>query len=287
MSSDFNMTESLDDCVLDNTAYPHLIDLILAAAAADPPTLLVLRSTSKTVREQVDRFMIHATVVPAGLNDEHAPSGDARRPALACAIRRRPLPYLPAGVKILDVMHGRVHAPYTKFLHEFTAVRIIRRAKRAWEVDCFHALPMIRTSVDFIDLTNDGTGRIDIRLSHLPSRNVIHFKYDVALFNQVETTIGTLLKFICSFLQDMINKWLWGRFSLTLVGMESVPECQRTTDVESVTDNASDWYHHADRNVMVEGIAMMKANFRCITLEEWWKELGDKKELLGVWPEGV
>lgn len=82
--------------------------------------------------------------------------------------------------------------------------------------------------------------------------------------------------------------------AITIVGTENVPECQ-------LDDSAEDFIEAImsmgppPSSIVIYGVFKWKLDpalidivrraFRFITLEEWWQELGDKKDIVGVWPE--
>ncbi|KAL1412280.1 hypothetical protein Q8F55_000024 [Vanrija albida] len=124
----------------DYTAYPHLMDAVLASAPV--PALLVLRGTSRSFRSRVDaRLFGHVRVEAAG----------GKAPSLRDACSGHPLPSKPELVCAADVGSGRPGD--TDPLSPLVRLDTLRRSG-----DAMYAAPSgsgtrhIPTVVDYIDL---------------------------------------------------------------------------------------------------------------------------------------
>ncbi|KAL1412308.1 hypothetical protein Q8F55_000052 [Vanrija albida] len=261
---------------IDHECYPHILDLIIAVA--DTPALLRLRLTSTAVRKQIDSLVAHAALAP--------------------------------GERFMEVAGRRL--PVSRFQH-YIRVHTIRRGNGKWQLDCFDDLPHVRTVVDFVDLSNAVADdrQINLWLPDQASRVVLHCKFDVALAGHVctkirldglsEANISNFilvlwpkapddeeqepvkkpLKFIHYAIRALLQSWRGGDISITIVGLESAPECQRQTAAEFYASAASD---------RVRVVPWVKLKFterqplRLVTFEEWWEELAHEKDVVGTWP---
>ncbi|KAL1412310.1 hypothetical protein Q8F55_000054 [Vanrija albida] len=306
--------------------YPHILDRILAFAPSTAlfalrGTSKALREqidslVAHAVVSPGLRFMAEGRYIEGSgyMLRTVLPSMYKRQPILTSPgnVDRR-LPYIPWAVKTLDIINV-TPTPYAELkLERFTGLDTIRRGNTAWEIDCISALPASATVVDFVDLHMEMArtgGRILIRLPPRHSRVILHWKYDPTLIDHVNS-VKLILKGISDQLHHDFSVVMWptaaddtppidhaptfmhntlsqllaywqgkGDLSLTIVGMESVPECQRTLEGEGYGD---EW------NGLVEDLRLAGGNYsmRFITREEWWEELGDDKDLVGVWPAGA
>ncbi|KAL1412312.1 hypothetical protein Q8F55_000056 [Vanrija albida] len=289
---------------IDHTAFPDLMDGIVAAAS--PSVLLVLRSTSKEFQERVDRLLSHAALVP---------SQGAHSPVLAVPTNPgRHLPYLVNRVNTLDLM---TMPPSDFTVAPFNRLHTIRRANGGWDASGIRRSRSIRTVVEFVDIRQwldavpVGMQRPKVFLFlSLPIYNlscvIVHIKYDPTLLTHLLLTqieflglraasgsnftivlwptpsennapINRSIGFLRNILRALTDSTRVTNVTVTIVGLESAPKRQR------LSSHKIDDY----RSRLTNGNAALANAFRLISLEQWWKELGDEKDTLGVWPQAA
>ncbi|KAL1412311.1 hypothetical protein Q8F55_000055 [Vanrija albida] len=286
--------------VIDHTAYPHIIDRIVAAAS--PPALLRLRATSKAFHDRVLGLIAHSELTTVVHTSDDLGTPQLRSLLVSpAATHHRLLPFLESSVKILDIMGQSPSGPHNHHtLGHFTRAHTVRRGNRAWELQAIDFFPCLTTVVDFVDLLKEvtrGDTFLSMSLPRQAPRAIIHIKYDTSLLDHLrqgipfgfpskrktqELTIvlwptapgdeepcQEQLQFLDSCLVSLLARWRGeSKISFTIVGMNSVPNTQRPKEL---------WK-------LVSKLKEAISSFRFITLDDWHQELGNEKDLVGVWP---
>ncbi|KAL1412320.1 hypothetical protein Q8F55_000064 [Vanrija albida] len=181
---------------LDSTAYPHIIDAILAAC--DTPTAIAFRGASRAFRAAVDSALLtHVALYVLPPPDPPLPHPDPHdqstpiirfgRPSDSSAPAPALLPNLPAAIRVLDIDH-----PYASSASNFARVHTLRCTSNA--VWCRPPLDDLRTVVDFAtphDKLNQGDDDVRLVIQPRLQRYVLHISWDESRWDEVGATIST------------------------------------------------------------------------------------------------
>ncbi|KAL1412283.1 hypothetical protein Q8F55_000027 [Vanrija albida] len=279
--------------MIDHTAYPSIVDDVLAYTGV--PALLAFRATSRAYKAQIDRQLwSHAVLVTRATR-----SGASRLALLSAALPDEPIPYLPHLVHTLDIATSVEPTPAQK--EAFTALRVVRRFGSGMHLAT--QLPSswrAHTAVDLLtpDEADGGAAGVlcapgeceryvahvaptsDGRRAEIRARSQRQGARDyVLVFWPGHPPQHAPVRIVTEFgLHTQRNG------SLTIVGVEdALPEgfdlarlkelvrqfCTVTLrfseDAADVQDKATRW----------------------LSREQWWAELGDRREVEGVWPKAV
>lgn len=169
------------------------------------------------------------------------------------------------------------------------------------------------TVVDYIDLVPDDPydweGAAAIIIPEGPRRAVVHFRYDASVASPSEEWVNvdnsravrevvfvlwplspvdvpvSKMQFLFSAISQVGAGWRETREtrSITLVGMEM---CGALMDVESFWDSVEDCFKNPDDGEWFEDFEgeYRHHSVRFVTRQQWWDEIGERKEVEGVWP---
>ncbi|KAL1411925.1 hypothetical protein Q8F55_002912 [Vanrija albida] len=289
---------------IDRTAYPSIIDLIIEYAPVG--ALVALRSTSRAFRA---RLPLHAQLELKESQSKHSPffltdPSGAQLPDDA---------YL-EGVRVVDIITPGT-LPFTKRTecrNRLYSTPTVRRMNGAY-TDFVGQLPEAHTLVDFVRVPGHPpcTPSLDLRdvirtyVTSGATRYVLHIDLDdtwaadpIPSYREVEAynlDWDSLREVVFVFWLprgEMMNQWLvykaagravtrWHdttRLSVTIVGLERAadPPTIDTVYCALTTAICLPPYLNYSREI--------RSALRMLTIEEWWEELGDRKEIEGVWP---
>lgn len=264
---------------IDHTAYPHLIDTIIAQC--DIPTLLSFRGTSRPFLARVNGVLLsHAALRPWPADG----SSDAFVLTTIATPARR-LPFVPASVRTLDLVSDRAVPP--DLVRQFTTLRTLRRRRSAYAFPS----PAADTVVDFIPCYGS---KERVRLNIPPAQKaIIHLKYvhasvptfdvrvDASLrelvvvlwppeADRAKDPVGAAASLAAS-LARALDRWN-RRLELTIVGLEQFDPAARRCMPRQMP------FFRENR-----GIEVLFLGVRMVTLDEWWGEIGERKDVEGVW----
>ncbi|WOO81825.1 uncharacterized protein LOC62_04G005343 [Vanrija pseudolonga] len=267
---------------IDHTAYPHLIDTIVAQC--DIPTLLAFRGTSRSFLARVNGVLLsHAALRPWPADG----SSDAFVLTTIPAPPRR-LPFVPASVRTLELLSDRAVPP--DLVRQFTNLHTLRRRRSAYAFPS----PPADTTVDFVPCYGS---KERVRLNIPPAhRAVIHLKYvhatvptfdvrvDVSLrelvvvfwppeADRAKDPVGAAASLAAS-LARAVDQWN-RRLELTIVGLEQFGQRDHRDSPSEVP-----FFPFFREN---RGIEVLFLGVRMVTLQEWWAEIGTRKDVEGVW----
>ncbi|WOO81816.1 uncharacterized protein LOC62_04G005334 [Vanrija pseudolonga] len=287
---------------LNHTAYPYIIDTIVANCSFD--ALLALRRTSKTFLARCNAILLdHAKFntrdgpsFPSGHDDELNMLLSARFPG-------RRVPPAPQYIRTLDLVgHGLI---WLTTPVGFTKLETLRRMQGAWRTDGFSPSTAV---VDFLDFSTMPHFCRHIHIPAGPIRSVIHFRYNLNFLRQkyVFPTVknnGTVEDvtivlwptqasaqpkgFLVSLILSLVKGWDMTavKGAITLVGMDR--EDGGGMAAANLWDMVEQVSSHPRFSTMTGGHLVSDANrptTRFLTREEWWTELGDRKAVEGEWP---
>ncbi|KAL1412285.1 hypothetical protein Q8F55_000029 [Vanrija albida] len=304
--------------VLDHTAYPDIVDAVIAFA--DERSLVALRTASRAFRDRVDALLLpHVAIDLTHVPDIH----------LVSASTGARLPFCPGKVSCADV-HASPLPGAGAQLQPFTSVRTLRRVGSGVTSDLDLDVPQVTTLVDYYDL-HEVRAVMDGPLPSLEyypfsglQRYVLHLRVDAGSrpvghmhelfprgrhpdeqfpeFSEVIivlhvppapsiTTVHATLVAAGALVVDAVHRLEAGTRSLTIVGFDELAALQLPPGDED----------HDERerfDDMLEIIGNMQSavaadepifhtepepSTRFIGMEAWLAELGEKRELEGEW----
>ncbi|WOO81817.1 uncharacterized protein LOC62_04G005335 [Vanrija pseudolonga] len=314
------MSTTTPAVTIDHTGYPNIIDKIVNHSDAD--ALLALRGTSQAFRARCDRLLFHHAVIDLSDEDKRRPprtADDARNyrgtdDRVAKSVKSRScsgvLPPLYRKVRILD--HVTEHHPPLPVARRFTQIHTLRRTNRAWALmgpAMFYPSDVV---VDFIDVATDLVGymyRSVIKIPLKTERRVMHFHYDPAVdierrigievYNEVagacdftfvlwaESVPDAPPAFLSMALRsavltagDRLNDTLHPTLTITVVLQHGLDPADMDRWFQRMMQPRPYEYHVRDQKALRNAM-------RFITIDEWWAELGEAKDVEGVWPQAL
>lgn len=296
--------------LLDHRSYPHLTDLIVRFATV--PSLVSLRATSRSFRDKIDPLLFpHAAVVP-----ESAWAGSSVRDLTTSRhtmLPARPyvdwLPCCPRKVEILDfeAHHATVHDS----ICVWSSLHTVRRLGDAvFKTPC-ELVPPLRTAVDFLNLSEidpwDGAKHEPLWIN-IPraSEYILHVRWSesddqwrhIIFRGHASARTWTIVFWPCRPGTRAVHEFpvyphffsalllgatqATGRIGqLTLVGVERINPIQLGGGPHDVEDARGRYlFAHAMQSIDVE----LASAARLVSWDEWSGALGNRKEVLGVWP---
>ncbi|WOO81802.1 uncharacterized protein LOC62_04G005323 [Vanrija pseudolonga] len=276
--------------LIDHTAYPGVINLIISHA---PTTALFkLHLASTAFRTRIDAALAEHAVVAAD-GKLHLPHSDRFSPGPSIWI----LHAGPAAVRTLDM---DCTPPLADSFRPFTSVTTVRRLSQRHNGHVAALPPSTPTLVDFIDVLPP-LSRLDIHLSPA-DRHIIHLRVwdlhtDTSLGVKIHPVpnLGHIVVVLSSSTNLRIDREAMSMVSsvlmdilqhrpprMSVVGMERVA---LLVPLPNPTGNAI-----VDRSWKLLGpflyLVSGNVDLRNLEFESWWDGLGeDERRLVGPWPD--
>ncbi|KAL1412332.1 hypothetical protein Q8F55_000076 [Vanrija albida] len=308
--------------VIDHTAYPHIIDAVIASATI--PALARLRATSREFRDRINPLLFHHVVLCERSNGPRRKKelgfttpGHIVFPGAGTEPR---LPFAPAAVQILDVVTPPKPVPPAKVVDQFTGLKTLRRMNQAVTTAGSNIFRPKATAVDLLTLHFPPGEDTTVRLPPGIERYILHLKWDEADQHALWTVINlkNTLRIIDWVLvlhpsnadntppipapdfytfMDLMTEAITivergGR--VTVVGVERVSPAQMPNNTlegrgvaayDVLRENLKTFLlSHTPTPALVRAAAEA---IRFVPYEEWLEELGDRKESEGLWPEAA
>lgn len=307
------MSTTTTTVAIDHTAYPYIMDKIITHSGVN--ALLALRGTSKAFQARCNRLLFHHVVIDLCDEDKRSPTplehGDPidERVATAVTSRSRPgggtLPPLYGKVRILD--HVTEHRPPQPVARRFTQLHALRRTNRAWALPGPSILYPSDSVIAYIDMRTDDVHRYDslnvVKIPLKTERAIMHFRYDPADRSQTHfpisvnnefvmvhnftfvlwptTTSDAPPKFVGAAIRSALAKdRLHPLLSVTIVLPQALGSADMDAWFASIVRPDDDNYYHLEE-------AEIRPATRFLTIDEWWAELGETKNVEGVWPTAL
>lgn len=299
--------------MLDHSAYPGIIDLIIQVAPF--PSLLALRRTSKSFRDLVDRRLL--THVELQYHD----GGELSLRTVGGTHHR--LPFKPELVHIADQVS---ETPYPRQPHPyaaFTQLRTLRRHGDAIAADDAGLFPQVDTLVDFIHLARyrqrdrynvysdyEGSEADAAREDFMPGvypnvcagprdyppslrRYVLHVHHDKGVwelpsgFHQVLYNVLTrrARKRLAPPVREVVVV-LHRSVAHPIAGRRLANALETAMDALLVTYAAPESAFTLvgfNTGPAASSAVRTRPTTRCLTMEEWLDTLGDRREVEGLW----
>ncbi|WOO81815.1 uncharacterized protein LOC62_04G005333 [Vanrija pseudolonga] len=286
---------------IDPTAFPTILDTIIAHSCAS--TLLALRATSKAFLERCNPRLVGHIILP---HREHGAEwdGDGQCQDADVFPRPSPFPRLPMLLGYVRIMDQLSLVDHPEDLDgQLTGLETLRRMDGAWSAPQFN--PSL-TVVDFVNLVPEDPvwrDEINISIPTGPRRAVLHLRYDardasqmgrfVALFDSgnvrdfvfvlwpinVHPSGGGEMRFLFGTIAQVLSDWRETEArSITLVGIGMCAGAP--TDTESLWDAVEPFLTQTDRDAG----GHRRHAVRFVAHQEWWDELGGRREIERVGP---
>ncbi|WOO81822.1 uncharacterized protein LOC62_04G005340 [Vanrija pseudolonga] len=301
---------------IDHQAFPQIIDLIVQYAP--PGALLAQRAASKEFLHRINRLAEHAVLekTSSALSpDSTAVAYDDGILYSCLSSPGRRMPPLPSAAKVLDLVLPTEYYDHDR-LDRFTAIHTLRRIRGAWDLETLESFPTVRTVVDFIDFLPRYCPPQALRIPPGTSHYVAHVRYDQPeagdLFAVCNEHVRNLdvdivlwptcpvdgnplpppLRLITLTINRILEYWTGDTMvTITIVGLDTIPSQKRGYSpndlfkeiLEVARGRHLDYSDHWLFNT--ELTETVRRSIRLKTLDEWWKGLGDRKDVEGVWPE--
>ncbi|KAL1412278.1 hypothetical protein Q8F55_000022 [Vanrija albida] len=273
---------------IDHTAYPAIIDAILAHT--DVRGLMALRTTSKAFKQRVD-----AQLFPRAVFHARGSSGGYVLTDPAGA----PLPFAPSGVRVLDLPGELADGP-VGYWSSFSSLEALRRAGGT-VTDRRSAAFAPATVVDWYDVPpGPGVRGQYIYLPPTTQRYVLHISWRGARPEAIPRVKGAdgLREVVIvrperappqlvAQLSHQFLPLMYDGGELTIVGQDvSIYE------LDESPEGMREWLAAQLRTQLMRKstaqprkVDAAMARFRWLSLAEWLAELGDTAKMESTWPE--
>ncbi|KAL1412316.1 hypothetical protein Q8F55_000060 [Vanrija albida] len=252
---------------IDHTAYPHILDAVLAHS--DLATLLAFRATSRGLLSRVNATLLaHAALRPWPGDGSDAfvlttPTAPARR-----------LPFVPSAVRILDLVCDRAVPPG---LAGQLSLHTLRRTGGAWA----HPPPPAETTVDYVPCYGS---KERVRLVLGTARAIVHLKYVHASVPTFDVRVEAALRHLVVVLWPPEAERVMDPVGAAAALVAALARLGQPLELTVVGFER----FSRDGGVVATGLESGGARssllgVRMMTLDEWWGEIGARKDVEGVW----